>query len=275
MNIEQIKYKFLNAGIIEQLIYVNVSIYILTFILGIFGNHFLYEWFALPSDFNTFIKQPWTIISYGFLHTGFIHLFSNLLALFYFGNLFLDYFTPKQALNFYLLGTLVGGLFFLLGSYFIPSLSYSQLVGASAGVSAILIGIATYLPNYQMKFALIGYIKLWHIVLFWIGYNLLLITANSNLGGNLAHLGGALFGFLYVQQVSNKKLDIFNTIRKWFSKKDKPLKTVYKSKEKTNNKRYSESENQEKIDKILDKIGKSGYDSLSKEEKDFLFKQGQ
>ncbi len=201
MNIQQIKYKFLNAKIIEQLIYVNIGVYLLTFILGIFGNHFLTEWFALNSDFNVFIKKFWTIISYGFLHNGFIHLFGNLLALFYFGNLFLDYFTRKQVLNFYLLGTFVGGLFFLLGSYFIPSLNSTQLVGASAGVSAILIGIATYLPDYQIKFALIGYVKLWHIALFWLSYNLLLITANSNLGGNLAHLGGALFGFLYVQQV--------------------------------------------------------------------------
>ncbi len=194
-----------------------------------------------------------------------------MLALFYFGNLFLDYFTRKQVLNFYLLGTFVGGLFFLLGSYFIPSLNSTQLVGASAGVSAILIGIATYLPDYQMKFALIGYVKLWHIALFWLGYNLLLITANSNLGGNLAHLGGVLFGFLYVQQVSNKNLDVLNTIKKWFSKKEKPLKTVYKSGKKTTKSTYSKSENQEKIDEILDKIGKSGYDSLSKEEKDFLF----
>ncbi len=272
MNIQQIKYKFLNAGIIEQLIYANVAIYLLSLILGIFESNFLTQWFALTSDSDIFIRKFWTIITYGFLHDNFIHLFGNLLALFYFGNLFLDYFTPKQALNFYLLGTLAGGLFFLLGSYFIPSLNSSQLVGASAGVSAILIGIATYLPHYQMKFALIGYIKLWHIALFWLVYNLLLITANSNLGGNLAHLGGVLFGFLYVQQVSNKNLNIFNVV-KWFSKKDKPLKTIYKSGKKTTKNSYSKSENQQKIDEILDKISKSGYDTLSKEEKDFLFRQ--
>ncbi len=271
MNLQELKYKFLRAGIIEKLIYINVGVYLLIFIFGIFSNHFIDNYFSLPSNFERFIRQPWAIVSYGFLHNGFIHLFGNLLALFYFGNLFLDYFTPKQALSFYVLGTLSGGIFYLLGGCFLTSMGVGQLVGASAGVSAILIGIATYLPHYQMKFALIGYVRLWHIALFWLVYNLLLITADNNLGGNLAHLGGALFGFLYVQRVSNRDLELFTTIKKWFSKRKRSFK-VYKSDTKTTKTKPSK-DNQAKIDEILDKIGKSGYDALSKEEKEFLFKQ--
>ncbi len=273
MNLQELKYKFLRAEIIEKLIYINVGVYLLIFILGIFKNDFISDWFSLSSEFELFIKKPWGIITYGFVHNGFIHLFGNLLALFYFGNLFLDYFTPKQALNFYLLGTLSGGVFYLLGGYFIPSLGGGQLVGASAGVSAILIGIATYLPHYQMKFALIGYVRLWHIALFWVGYNLLLITADNNLGGNLAHLGGALLGFLYVQRVSNKDLEVFDTLKKWFTKKKKPFEVHRTNNTNTNRPAKPSANHQAKIDAILDKIGKSGYDALSKEEKEFLFRQ--
>jgi len=150
------------------------------------------------------------------------------------------------------------------------------LVGASAGVSAIVIGIATYIPNYQVKLPFLGFVKIWHIAAFNILLDLIQLAGNNG-GGHFAHLGGALFGFLYVNYASNKEIDLFKNFNNLFRKKDKksPLKTVYNSgKTRRPSSSLNKTENQKKVDEILDKIGKSGYDALSKEEKDFLFKQG-
>ncbi|MCD8435547.1 rhomboid family intramembrane serine protease [Tenacibaculum dicentrarchi] len=281
-----LKYRFKNAGIVEQLIYVNLAIYILVFITNIFqpNNNFIIEWFSLPANFDEFLSKPWTIITYGFLHAGFIHILSNLFALFYIGHFFKQYFTAKQLLNFYLLGTVFGGVIFMASYHFFPALQEvvdtSILLGASAGISAIFIGSATYMPNYELKIPLIGFVKLWKLAGIWVALDVLQIPA-GNLGGHLAHIGGALFGFLYVLKASNKEIIVFNTLRKtvskYFEKKEKPLKTVYKSGKKptkTTFKKTQKSKNQQKIDTILDKISTSGYDTLTQTEKDFLFKQG-
>ena len=187
--------------------------------------------------------------------------------------MFTQYFTQKQLLNFYLLGTLFGGIIYIFSQSFFPLFSgkTSYLVGASAGISAIFIGIATYIPNYELKIRFIGYVKLWQLAAVWIGLDIIgLVGANA--GGNFAHLGGALFGFLYVNKSSNKEINIFDKFIALFkTKKKSPLKTVHKSKVKSNK---NPDLNQKQIDEILDKISKSGYDTLTKKEKEFLFKQG-
>ena len=284
MNIlDNLKYRFKNAGIVEQLIYANLAIFLLVFITNTFGflfqssNNLFVEWFSLPANFDDFLSKPWTIITYGFLHTSFLHILLNLIALFYIGNLFNQYFTSKQLLNFYLLGTLFGGIIFIASYNFFPALQRvadnSVLLGASAGISAIFIGIATYIPNYELKFPLIGFVKLWILACVWIAIDVIQIPA-GNAGGHLAHIGGALFGFLYVTRASNKELDILKPLKKFFEKKEKPLKTVYKSGKKPVTNTFNKSKNQQEIDSILDKISKSGYDTLTKNEKEFLFKQG-
>lgn len=284
MNIlDNLKYRFKNAGIVEQLIYVNLAVFLLVFISNTFGflfqsnSNLLVNWFALPANFDDFISKPWTIITYGFLHTSFLHILLNLIALFYIGHLFQQYFTAKQLINFYLLGTLFGGIIFVASYNFFPALQQtahnSVVLGASAGISAIFIGIATYIPNYELKFPLIGFVKLWILAAFWIAIDIIQIPA-GNAGGHLAHIGGALFGFLYVTQASNKELNILKPFKKFFQKKEKPLKTAYKSGKKTSKTSRKKSTNQQEIDVILDKISKSGYDTLTKSEKDFLFKQG-
>ena len=284
MNVlENLKYRFKHAGIVEQLIYVNLAVFLLVFISNTFGflfqskTNFLVEWLALPANFDDFILKPWTIITYGFLHTSFLHILLNLIALFYIGHLFQQYFTPKQLLSFYLLGTLFGGIIFVVSYNFFPALQNvahnSVLLGASAGISAIFIGIATYIPNYELKFPLIGFVKLWVLACIWIALDIIQIPA-GNAGGHLAHLGGALLGFFYVRSASNKELAIFKSINNLFSKKERKLKTVYKSGNKTPKPNVDKSRNQEEVDAILDKISKSGYDTLSKSEKEFLFKQG-
>ncbi|WP_233860917.1 rhomboid family intramembrane serine protease [Tenacibaculum piscium] len=298
-NFENLKYRFKNAGIVEQLIYINLAVFLLVFISNTFSflfesnTNFLVKWFALPASFDDFLSKPWTIITYGFLHTGFIHILSNLIALFYIGHLFKQYFTSKQLLNFYLLGTVFGGIIFMASYHFFPALQKvadtSILLGASAGISAIFIGIATYMPNYELKFPLIGFVKLWKLACIWVAFDVLQIPA-GNAGGHLAHIGGALFGFLYVLKASNKELEILNPFkkivttffqnnrnnRKEKNKREQPLKTVYKSGKKstkTTLKKSEKSVNQQEIDAILDKISKTGYDTLTKAEKDFLFKQ--
>ena len=277
--INNIQNRFRQANIVEKLIYIFIGVFVLTSLFAVFSkpheSNTLIHWFSLNSDFDFFITKPWTIISYGFLHADFLHILFNSIVLYYFGNLFIQYFTQKQLLTFFLLGTLAGGFIFLLGYSYFPFLSNQivPLVGASAGVSAIIIGIATYMPNYQLKLRLIGLVKLWHLAAFYIFLDILQLSGN-NVGGHLAHLGGALFGFLYVNQASTTKINIWSKIADFFTPKKKPLKTVYKSKKKNSKREANTTYKQQKINVILDKISKSGYDTLSKEEKDFLFKQG-
>jgi membrane associated rhomboid family serine protease len=271
MNIgNDIKNSYYNATIAEKIIYIILAI----FIISLFGN-FISDWFALPSNFESFISKPWTILTYGLLHGNFPHVFFNLLFLYYLGNLFLNFFTPKQFLNYFLLGTFVGGIFYLVLN---PG---GTLVGASSGIMAILVGIATKIPTYEIRFNLIGGVKLWVITLIYILVSISGLNG-LNSGGNIAHLGGALLGFIYTKQLE-KGLDIgkgFKSIINFFTNLFKPkeksnLKTVYKKNNIKRKPTHKEStKKQQEINGILDKISKSGYESLNKDEKDFLFKSG-
>ena len=270
MNSLLIKYK--QGTIVEKLIYINIAAFVLLHLVNtlffLFGNStsFIFDWFALSSNPEILISRPWSIITYGFLHGGFIHILSNLIVLYYIGNLFIDYFTQKQLLNFYVLGTFVGGVLYLLSYNFFPVFKNSEtsLVGASAAVMAIFVGLATYIPYYEVNLRFIGYVKLWILAAIFLGIDLIQLSSNNS-GGHLAHLGGALFGYLYVTYYNPEKLKIF--------KKKSPLKTVYRSTTKKQTTTATKT-NQEQVDKILDKISKSGYDSLNQQEKDLLFKQG-
>ena len=274
--------KYKQGTIVEKLIYLNVVAYLFTFLFNSLGflfqsqSNIIMDWFAMPSNIDAFILKPWTILTYGFLHGGFFHILTNLIVLYYIGNLFIDYFTQKQLLSFYLFGTVFGGLLYLVSYEFLPAFQNTNatLVGASSAVMAIFMGIATYIPNYELNFRFIGFIKLWKVAAFFIGLDLIQIPS-GNAGGHLAHLGGALFGFIYMSQLRKGSMDftIKNPFADFFSKK-RTLKTVYKSRKKTQKKAKNYQSNQQKIDAILDKISKSGYDSLSKEEKNLLFKQG-
>jgi membrane associated rhomboid family serine protease len=280
--IQKLQNKFRYANIVEKIISINVAVFVLIFTFNTLGflfktNGSIADWFILPATFDGFISKPWTIITYGFIHVDFIHILMNLISLYFIGNLFVNYFTPKQFISFYILGTLFGGIVFLLSYNLFPvfanDVSNSVLLGASAGVSAIFIGLATYIPNYQFKIPLIGFVKLWHLAAIWVVLDIIQIPA-GNAGGRLAHIGGTLFGFLYVNQASTTEIAMWSKIKELFSIKRNPLKTVYKSKKTVQKKQTNTTYKQQKINVILDKISKSGYDTLSKEEKDFLFKQG-
>ena len=277
--IHSIQNKYLTGSIVEKIIFINIAVFIFTylfntlsFLLNIDGN-FIINWFALSPHFGVLITKPWTVFSYGFLHSGFLHILFNLIFLYYIGNIFLDFFSRKQFLTYYFFGIIFGAIIFLLSYNYLPALKTQEtvLVGASAGVTAILVGIATHIPQYAIRFRLIGSIKLLYIAIFLIALDVIQIP-NGNAGGHLAHLGGAIIGYLltsYLQQGEG----FIQWIESFFQpKKDTPLKTVYKKANRSTVK--SPKEQQIKIDHILDKISKSGYETLTKSEKDFLFKVG-
>ena len=279
--INTLKYKYKTGTIIEKLIYLNVVIFGITLFITIFQGlykgeqNFLVEWFALDDNLDKFLTKPWSIISYGFLHADFVHLIFNMITLYFIGNLFIQYLSEKQALNFYILGTLFGGILYVISQNYFPLFEgmNSSLVGASAGISAIFIGIATYIPNYQIKIRFIGFVKFWHLAIIWLGFDIIGLIG-PNAGGSFSHLGGSLFGFFYVRQTSTKKINLFRIFLSFFQRKEKPLQTVHKSAKRKENTTKKIAPNQEQINTILDKISKSGYDTLSKAEKEFLFKQG-
>ena len=276
---------FLQRNIVERIIIINVFIFVMTylfntlsFLFQIDGN-LIMSWFSLKPDFEMLLYRPWNIITYGFLHAGFFHILFNMMVLYYFGNLFLDFFNAKQFLTYLFLGIISGGLIYIISYNSLPGLQTQEslLVGASAGVMAVVIGVASHIPQYSLRFRFIGNIKLLYIAVALVVLDVVQIPA-GNAGGHLAHLGGSLLGFLMTTYFSQGKIFIG-----WFEglftkNKKKPLKTVYKNKKQSKQTSYqskeSKSEQQIRIDSILDKISKSGYDTLTKEEKDYLFKAG-
>ena len=280
-NLKNLKSKFDSGTIVEKLIYINIFIFLFTLFISVFQDlfkndtNFLIQWFSLDASTDSLFTKPWSLISYGFLHEGFIHIIFNLIALYFIGNLFIDYFTQKQLFTFYLLGTFFGGLFYLFSQNYFPLFEgkTTTLIGASAGISTIFIGISTYMPNFELKIRFIGFVKLWYLAAIWVSLDVLGLTG-ENAGGHFAHLGGSIFGFLYINKVRNRKFNIFKKLFSIFTPKKKPLKTVYRSTNNTKKNSNTKDFTQKQIDIILDKISKSGYDTLTKEEKEILFKQG-
>jgi len=272
--INDIKAAFNKANIVERIIYLNVFFFLITVLF----SNFIIDWFTLPSIFSEFLSKPWTLISYAFIHQRLFHILSNLLVLYYIGNLFLDFYTKKLFLNFYFLGAIVGGISFLLYGYLSNDYG-APLGGASAAVTTIFVAIATKIPRYALRLRFIGTVELWVLAAIWVVLSILQL-ASPDKGGAIAHLGGAIFGYIYANQ-----LDKGNDIGKWFEatldyftnlfkpRQKSNLKTVYKSKSRAT-KNTVEKSKQRKIDDILDKISKSGYESLSQQEKDFLFRAG-
>ncbi|SNQ41903.1 rhomboid family intramembrane serine protease [Cellulophaga lytica] len=286
-----LKYQYARLNIAEKLIAINVVIFLLNLILvNLFRLPNIVNWFNLPENIGDFILQPWSIVTYSFFHSGFGHIFWNMLMLYFFGRTFLNLFDAKKFLNVYFLGVMVGGFLFMIGYNTIPALLNQNgvLIGASAGVTAILIYVCTYLPNQTVRLLIID-LKLWHLGVIIVVLDLLRLSNGQNVGGMLSHLGGAALGYFYAKQLMNGK-DIgagfgrfMDSIANLFKRDKKaPMKTVYKSvKPKstttgstTANVDRKKADKQRKIDAILDKISKSGYESLSKEEKDFLFIAG-
>lgn len=268
-------------SVFEKLIIINVLIFLANHLLTFFINQpsdFFLNYFELPKSSDVLLTQPWSLITYAFVHYSFTHLFWNMLMLYFVGRLFVHFFGIKNFLTIYLLGALAGGFFFWMGYNLFPVFMEidSSLVGASAGISAVLIYICTYLPRTEVSFFFFR-IQLMYIGLAFVVLDLVQLPA-SNPGGHLAHLGGAALGFFLAGRMNQKSADFsfFGFVKKWFKPKSK-LRSVYKNKNTATVPKSSslnKTEKQKKIDHILDKISESGYDTLTKEEKDFLFQSG-
>jgi len=270
---------------LNKLIYINVGVFLLFSILGVFSFMFQFnlspvlDQLYLPAENSKLLSQPWAFITYMFLHNGFLHLLFNMVWLHFAGKIFLQYLNPKQLLSTYLLGGVSGGLIFIIAYNYIPALAIytenAQALGASAAVLAIMVAIATYTPNYSVRFPFIGIVKLKHIAIFSVMLDLLSIP-KGNAGGHIAHLGGALFGYLYIKQLQ-KGNDFSIGFTKWMNnisnlfKPKSKLKTVHKRKKTDTQFNTEKSAQQIAVDIVLEKISKSGYESLSKEEKATLF----
>ena len=277
-----LRYQFARLSIAEKLIVANILAFLVDGLLKALMAFSLSNWFLLPKDFIEFVGQPWSLVTYSFFHAGFMHIFWNMVMLYFSSRIFLNLFDGQRFLNVYFLGVIVGGLVFLFSYNVFPTLlnTNTALIGASAGVTAVLIFVCTYIPNQEVRVFFFN-VKLWYIGAFFVLVDLIQIPYGGNIGGRLAHLGGAFLGYIYARQLMNGKdigggfAKLMKGITNLFKpKKKSPLKTVYKKQSADSKAAYDRQARQRKIDTILDKISKSGYESLSKEEKDFLFKAG-
>lgn len=275
---QDIKTKFLHLHVLEKIIVLNTSLFFLGIILNLLGFNLL-DWFSLPYRFSEVLSHPWSIITYGFLHHSLGHLFFNMLVLYFIAQSFANLFKPRLSFKIYILGVIFGGLAFVFVSMLFPDLLRinGPLVGASAGVRACILFLCVYWPNkpigfFSFRFPL-KYLGIAMVLLDLPG----LMSVNS--GGTVAHIGGYLSGFLYAKQFKiGKDLGSFLDVVLDYFKSVNKLKTVHKSKSSTmggkQKKEFNTFPQQKQIDLILDKISKSGYDSLTQAEKDFLFRAG-
>ncbi len=282
---DEIKESFKEGSALTRLIYINLGIFLITRILNVF--YFLSErpftlldWFALPSNFESLGERPWTLLTYMFLHFDFLHILFNLLWLFWMGQIFLTYFDQRRLVIIYILGGIVGGLVYVAGFNYFPVfeevVADSKLLGASASIIAIVMVLAIFAPNHTLNLMFLGEVKMKFIALISILLYIIGISS-TNAGGNLAHLGGALAGVLYALQLKKNNPANSSKTSSGFASFFSPKPHVKVSYKKPASEiEYNRQQNQEKehMNQILEKISKSGYDSLTKEEKEFLFRMG-
>lgn len=279
---------FRRGDIVTQLIYINAGIFLVVALVNLFlvlfkmdSGHWM-NYLMFPASFMQFITQPWTLITYMFMHASILHILFNMLWLYWFGRLFLNFFSAKHLRGLYLLGGIAGAALYMVAynlfPYFEDAVYSSYLLGASASVLAIVVATAVREPNYPVQFMFIGTVRLKYVALFMVVLDLLFITAD-NAGGHLAHLGGALAGWWFASGLVkghdltkwiNVALDFCSGRWKPASKKPK-MKVHYGDKQKDYEFNARKKERSDEIDRILDKLRKSGYGSLTEEEKKSLF----
>ncbi len=306
---DNIKYQFSSGGYLIRLLYINCGVFILMKLALLICVLFelpitdQIAYLELPANLHTLLRTPWTLLTYMFVHVDFWHIIFNMLALYWFGRIFLDYLSQKQLVGVYVLGGLAGAIIYLIALNTIPYFSSmrdsSYLLGASASVMALVFAIVSYSPNSGVNLAFLGYIKLKYIGLFIILLDIAGFS-DSYMGGTMAHVGGALFGLLYGYLLRKSNVDLTTPVTAiinffvniWPSKSNRKAghkfnKKIFKTKKAKNkaqsqsqsnthsnaekNKYDSEKEKEARIDAILAKIKKSGYTNLTAEEKQELF----
>lgn len=275
---EKIQLEF-NKGnsAVRQIIMINFGAFIFTVFVGViarlsgFAPEEMLTYFYIPSNLGKLIIRPWTLLTNIFFHAGFWHLLGNMILLYFVGRILEDFMDFKKIWKIFLYGGISGAMLFVISYNIFPVFSevvgYKKLLGASGGVTAILVATGTFLPRYQIRpFGLFN-VELRWVALFFVFRDLYMFPVSDNTGGLFAHIGGALFGLIFILNLQGKitKPNLNQTSFFWDKKRDErmrgPIITDKKPKP-----------NQDEIDAILDKISQSGYDSLSKREKDVLFK---
>ena len=289
---DEIKATFRNGNNLTRLIYINIAFFIIITITGVIGfllvkpeiiNQTI-RFLSVPSSFQTLLVRPWTLITYMFTHKELLHILVNLLWLYWFGKIFLEYLDQKKLVAVYLLGGIAGAFTYVLSYNIFPAFQSVAgesipLLGASASVMAIVVAIAAYVPDYTVYLFLLGRVKIKYIALgIFIFTSVMDFSVNS--GGKLAHIGGAVFGYLYILSYRQGRdigkginiiIDFFFTL----FKPAKKLKVTYKRPADDYEYNKVKVDHQKEINKILDKISKGGYDSLTKAEKEILFRESQ
>lgn len=288
---------FRSKEVLPRLILINVVIWLAISAMRVFSflfnvpdatlTNYIVDYFALPASPENLLSRPWTLLTYMFLHIDFFHILFNMLWLYWFGKIFLEFLKSRQLLLVYLLGGMSGGLLYVLFYNIFPvfekSLNLSFALGASASVMAIVTAISFYVPGYSIYMLFLGRIKIFYVALFLFILDFFMIRS-ENAGGHIAHIGGALFGLSYI--LASRKGMNFNGLfgTSWFKKfvrkiRRHKLKAEYTNTSTTYGRPLTDddynlrkAQKQKIIDDILDKISKSGYESLTSEEKEILFK---
>jgi membrane associated rhomboid family serine protease len=288
---DDIKKTFREGSNLTRLIYINIAVFILITLVAVIGfllnnpviSDYALNLFAVPSSLKILLLRPWTLITYMFLHKDIWHILFNMLWLYSFGRIFLEYLDQRKLVAVYLLGGISGAIVYILSFNVFPAFSgivaESVAIGASASVMAIVIAISAYVPDYTVQLILLGRIKIKYLALaIFVLTSVMDFSVNS--GGKLAHIGGAFFGYFYTLNLRqghdmgkgfNKIIDFFVTL----FKPRKKLKVTHKKAATEYEYNKIKAEHQAQINNILDKISKGGYDSLTKEEKETLFKESQ
>lgn len=274
-----------------QIIILNIACFLILAVIMVFSTvsgypdffKSIFEQLALPAQFSSFIVKPWTIFTHAFVHnlTSLIHIFFNMLAFYWFGKLFMEYLGNDKLIALYILGILAGATSYLLVHNLVPyyvQQNSAIAFGASAAVNAVIVGTATLLPDYTFFLLFLGPVRIKYIAMFYVVTSFI-GTIGSNAGGDVAHLGGALMGYIYIKQLQaginwgGWVTSVLDAVKSLFAPKPK-VKITYRKEEPKVHKKASSTfskASQEEIDTILDKISDKGYESLSKEEKEKLF----
>ncbi|MCE5205594.1 MAG: rhomboid family intramembrane serine protease [Porphyromonadaceae bacterium] len=286
--IDTLKNKYRTGDVMTKLIFINTAVFVILKIIGVIFTLFnissldLIVFLGVPSHIPLLLSRLWTPITYMFVHEGFLHLLFNMLWLYWFGQIFLQYFSGRSLGSLYLLGGLAGALLYVVAFNTIPyymDMGRGWMIGASASVMAIVMGAAFYRPDVQLHLLFLGPVKIVYIAIFAFALDFLSLGNATNPGGHVAHIGGALLGYLFAMQYKNgrditlwmsKWIDWFANLSKLRQKKSKMRVEHARSETDWDYNKRKHSE-QEEIDAILDKLKQSGYSNLSADEKKKLF----
>lgn len=291
--IDNLRRHYLSGSLLLRLIYINVAVFLIVRLLmivsffGGFETGSLMQWLAVPATWVELLFKPWTLLSYQFTHSDFWHIFFNLIWFYWLGRIFMEFFTPKQLTALYILGGIAGGLMFTAACSVVPALSGAWLIGASASILAIVVATAIYTPDYRINLLFLGSVALKWVVAAYILLDLLSLDS-SNMGGSIAHLGGALMGVAWGVSIKRGHdltawLNAFiDSLVALFSRKKAERDNAKKARPNRGNYQASTPDpvdtadeeyrsKEAKLDAALKKIKETGYSALTDEEKEILF----